>query len=196
MGRFFAFFFQNRRLVSPRNWIEDPNDWKHERNPILILRVITNDDANPWGVTNVCRIPFSDPSEIWVTMFSIGSLRRDDKLRPWWHGIERPCGSIHRSWQDPQQTFCEGNNVENFPKSVSGEVSPDNPYKEQIEDMRRDLEEPCKACMYTGVSVCVGLSLYFVKLATDETTLHKNRRFLWICSSGSLVVGAYRWYLG
>jgi hypothetical protein len=62
--------------------------------------------------------------------------------------------------------------------------------------MQRELDEPCAVCVYTGMAVCTGLSLYFVQLATDETTLPKNRRFLWACSAGSVVAGAYRWYLG
>jgi hypothetical protein len=74
--------------------------------------------------------------------------------------------------------------------------SANNPYKDQIEQLQKELDEPCQACMYTGMAVCTGLSVYFVKLATDETTLPKNRRFLWACSAGSVVAGAYRWYLG
>jgi hypothetical protein len=58
-------------------------------------------------------------------------------------------------------------------------------------------EEGCSACLYTGMAVCTGVSIYFVKLATDETgTLPKNRRFFWVCSAGWAVAGAYRWYLG
>lgn len=60
-----------------------------------------------------------------------------------------------------------------------------------------DDEKVCSVCMYTGMAVCTGLSLYFVKLATDETvTLAKNRRFLWVSSAGWAVAGVYRWYLG
>lgn len=59
-----------------------------------------------------------------------------------------------------------------------------------------DTQEQCAVCMYTGVTVCTGLSLYFVKLATEETTLPKNQRFLWACSAGWAVAGMYRWYLG
>jgi hypothetical protein len=50
--------------------------------------------------------------------------------------------------------------------------------------------------MYTGMGVCTGLSFYFLKLATDETTLSKNRRFLYVCSGGWAIAGVYRWYLG
>jgi hypothetical protein len=113
-------------------------------------------------------------------------------------------GPTYRSWLEPQSTSCEGDSSDGGSSSrpldrnssLHGEISPDNPYKDQIEEMRRGLEEPCKACMYTGVSVCLGMSLYFVKLATDDTTLPKNRRFLWMCSASSVAAGAYRWYLG
>lgn len=71
-----------------------------------------------------------------------------------------------------------------------------NPYKHKIEQLQAELDEPCKACMYTGMATCAGLSVYFVKLATDDTTLPKNRRFLWACSAGWIVAGAYRWYIG
>ena len=54
----------------------------------------------------------------------------------------------------------------------------------------------CDACMYTGVGVCLGLSVYFANLAMDITTLNKNKRFLWCCSAGSVAAAAYRWYLG
>jgi len=70
-------------------------------------------------------------------------------------------------------------------------------HRRRIEELQRELrEEGCSACMYTGMATCTGLSLYFAKLATDDTTLRKNRRFLWCCSGASLVAGAYRWYLG
>jgi len=113
-----------------------------------------------------------------------------------WKGIDVSNGQIYRFWLESNRTLCEEERVKYSTKSPYQEISPNNPYKEQIEEIRRELEEPCKACMYTGVSVCVGLSLYFVKLATDDATLQKNRRFLWMCSAGSLVAGTYRWYLG
>lgn len=111
-------------------------------------------------------------------------------------------GQLYPFWLEPQKTTCEGESSDGSSRplaerdSLHGKIDPGNPYKHQIEEMRRDLEEPCKACMYTGVSVCGGLSLYFVKLATDDSTLPKNRRFLWMCSAGSVVAGAYRFYLG
>jgi hypothetical protein len=128
--------------------------------------------------------------------------RRLQQAQPEWNGRDWYSEPTYRSWLDSQNTSCEGdisNDSSSRPSHQNarhGEISPDNPYKEQIEEMRRELEEPCKSCMYTGVSVCLGLSLYFVKLATDETTLPKNRRFLWMCSASSVVAGAYRWYLG
>jgi hypothetical protein len=94
-------------------------------------------------------------------------------------------------------SYCEGE------KNNAGEIplyrqrpSPENPYKQEIEQLQKELDEPCKTCMYTGMAVCTALSLYFARLAIDDTTLAKNRRFLWACSAGSLVSGGYRWYLG
>jgi hypothetical protein len=94
-------------------------------------------------------------------------------------------------------SHCEGQ------KNNAGETplyrqrpSPDNPYKEEIKQLQKELDEPCKTCMYTGMAVCTALSLYFARLAIDDTTLAKNRRFLWACSAGSLVAGGYRWHLG
>ena len=105
-----------------------------------------------------------------------------------------PCErQLSVSGQQQHQMYPYNNN---HPHGIRGPVSPDNPYKEQIEELRRELDEPCQACLYTGVSVCMGLSVYFANLAIDETTLAKNRRFLWMCSAGSVAAGAYRWYLG
>jgi hypothetical protein len=115
-----------------------------------------------------------------------------------------PANSFQSSWRGftagplaPSVSSCEGEN------NIAGETplhrqrpSPDNPYKEEIEQLQKELEEPCKTCVYTGMAVCTALSLYFARLAIDDTTLSKNRRFLWACSAGSLVAGGYRWYLG
>ena len=34
-------------------------------------------------------------------------------------------------------------------------------------------EEDCSVCKYTGMTVCTGLSLYFIKLATEESIKHE-----------------------
>ena len=63
----------------------------------------------------------------------------------------------------------------------------------------------CKECLYTGVATCSGLSLYFMKLASElpdagakevmrQTT--KQKRFLLGGSAVWAVAGAYRLYLG
>jgi len=73
-------------------------------------------------------------------------------------------------------------------------------------------EPPCSVCKYTGMTVCTGLSLYFIKLATEETTtttttttlaaaanktpMKNHRPFFLTCSIGWAVAGVYRWYLG
>jgi len=102
----------------------------------------------------------------------------------------------HQQEHEQQHNTTTTKNHPNHDHVIYGPISPDNPYKNQIEEMRRELNEPCQTCLYTGVSVCMGLSLYFANLAIDESTLVKNRRFLWICSAGSVLAGTYRWYLG
>ena len=68
--------------------------------------------------------------------------------------------------------------------------------EEEIQRLQDELRSGCYSCMYTGVGVCTGLAIYFANLATDETIIAKNRKFLWVCSAGSIVAGAYRFYLG
>ena len=91
---------------------------------------------------------------------------------------------------------CEDHRGHSKPRAVMATSSSSDPRTETNNKMQNDLDKSCPACMYTGVVTCTALSLYFAKLATDEVTLHSNRRFLWICSTGSFVAGAYRWYLG
>lgn len=101
------------------------------------------------------------------------------------HGLSPP-------WHSSNTTKCDPN--EHTPRT--NKPSPNNPFEKDILQIQQELEKPCKACLYTGVLSCAGLSLYFVKLATDETTLAKNRRFLWACSAGWVVAGVYRWSMG
>ena len=72
-------------------------------------------------------------------------------------------------------------------------------------DIRQREEISCSACKYTGMLVCMSLSLYFAKLATDDTAgvvkqstkITKNHKpFFCVCSAGWAVAGVYRWYLG
>jgi hypothetical protein len=45
--------------------------------------------------------------------------------------------------------------------------------QESMAEFRRKLgddEPPCSTCRYTGMAVCAGLSLHFLRLATEETT--------------------------
>ena len=37
-------------------------------------------------------------------------------------------------------------------------------------------EPPCSVCKYTGMTVCAGLSLYFIKLANEDTTATSSNR--------------------
>ena len=105
----------------------------------------------------------------------------------------------HQSSETPPQPNRPGWTNSNTP--WEGRRPEELTFEEREETIRRlqkelKAEKSCAACLYTGVATCTGLSLYFAKLATEESTLKSNRRFLWICSTGSLVAGAYRWYLG
>ena len=143
---------------------------------------------------------FGSQLDVYTGTFHQNKLKQDDK-------VQNPTSPAN-SFQTSRSSFtfgpfatsishCEGE------KKNAGEIplyrqqpSPNNPHKQEIEQLQQELDEPCKTCMYTGMAVCTGLSLYFAKLAIDDTTLAKNRRFLWACSAGSLVSGGYRWYLG
>ena len=84
--------------------------------------------------------------------------------------------------------------------SCSCEEAPSHSQNLQTQEQQRSAHAPdneqCAVCMYTGMATCTGLSLYFLKIASEETTLPKNRRFLYLCSAGWAVTGVYRWYLG
>ena len=68
-----------------------------------------------------------------------------------------------------------------------------------------DGEGSCIACLMTGVATCTGLSLYFMKLASelpDEgpkkvmKEAKSQKRFLMGCSAVWAGAGVYRLYLG
>ena len=63
---------------------------------------------------------------------------------------------------------------------------------------RQQNEESCKACLYTGMATCTGLSLYFMKMALEESTKSQKSQkpFLLTMSAAWAVAGAYRWHLG
>jgi hypothetical protein len=80
------------------------------------------------------------------------------------------------------------------------------PYRTSCEDgitpQSPPLEQECDVCFYTGIATCAGLSLYFLKAATDlpdaplTKELRGQKRFLITMGSVSAMAGAYRWYLG
>lgn len=135
-------------------------------------------------------------------MFSCGLIsEKDSRTRLIGNGPSRVVKSGNPlcvpQFFDANRTRCEANGMDGDDRSIARtRPSPNNPYKDQIEQMQKELDEPCRTCMLTGMAVCTGLSLYFVKLATDKTTLPKNRRFLWVCSASWATAGLYRWYLG
>ena len=42
--------------------------------------------------------------------------------------------------------------------------------EQNIEELRKQLDDeaPCSTCKYTGMATCAGLSMYFLKLATED----------------------------
>lgn len=73
----------------------------------------------------------------------------------------------------------------NHPSLCEGVASPLPPREQQLSQQQqqhqenmakfrrklREEEPPCSTCRYTGMAVCAGLSLYFLRLATEETTV-------------------------
>jgi hypothetical protein len=69
-------------------------------------------------------------------------------------------------------------------------------------------KDSCKGCLYTGVGTCSGLSLYFLKLATElnvpsmgttsmmRSPVARHKYFLLFGSAAWASAGAYRYYLG
>jgi hypothetical protein len=66
-------------------------------------------------------------------------------------------------------------------------------------------EGSCKECLYTGVATCTGVSLYFMKLASEVPEqgtrevirqATKQKRFLFGGSAVWAAAGVYRMYLG
>ena len=91
----------------------------------------------------------------------------------------------------PTTTQCENEGCKKTHELATSSSKTDPRKQARYNDrIRSDLDDDdtiksCAACLYTGVATCTGLSLYFAKLATDEVPLTPNRRFLWICSTGS-----------
>jgi hypothetical protein len=74
-----------------------------------------------------------------------------------------------------------------------------------MEDPKMKDQRSCKECLYTGVATCTGLSLYFIKLASELPSegpkevmkqVVKQRRFLLGGSAIWAAAGVYRMYLG
>mmetsp|Transcript_6595 Transcript_6595/g.18925 ORF Transcript_6595/g.18925 Transcript_6595/m.18925 type:complete len:181 (-) Transcript_6595:590-1132(-) len=72
---------------------------------------------------------------------------------------------------DSNRSLCEGS-----PSSASAPVRRDHQHESSFDTeyerrrLLRELEEqPCSACKYTGMTLCAGMSLYFLKLAVEES---------------------------
>mmetsp|Transcript_9771 Transcript_9771/g.14657 ORF Transcript_9771/g.14657 Transcript_9771/m.14657 type:complete len:139 (-) Transcript_9771:70-486(-) len=74
----------------------------------------------------------------------------------------------------------------------------------RVTKSEREYKKQCKECMYTGVATCTGLSLYFVKLASEipeasvKTAVKQVHHKNFLLGGGAIwaVAGAYRFYLG
>lgn len=73
------------------------------------------------------------------------------------------------------------------------------------EDTKMTDNQSCKECLYTGVATCTGLSLYFIKLASELPSegskeimkqAVRQKRFLLGGSAIWAAAGVYRFYLG
>jgi hypothetical protein len=66
---------------------------------------------------------------------------------------------------------CEGSSPSSSSSSPQQQQIDRQRYNEQHEILLAQQEEPpCSVCKYTGMTVCAGLSLYFIKLANEETS--------------------------
>lgn len=87
---------------------------------------------------------------------------------------------------------------------------PYNEYNNMIPIQRDPPRKSCKECLYTGIATCSCLSLYFLKLASEEPSNEatkqtkskkmkpiRNHKYFCLCSSAAwAMAGVYRVYLG
>lgn len=74
------------------------------------------------------------------------------------------------------------------------------------QDYRPAEDDPCDACLYTGVATCTGLSCYMFKMALLDLPeqgangwtkqVRQQKRFLLLFGGSWAVAGLYRLYLG
>lgn len=126
-----------------------------------------------------------------------------------YHGYHCPVFLLHGITMSSYPTSTHSNMIceceENHEESTVSSSSSSSRYHhhQPTAPQQQQFQEQCSVCMYTGIAVCSGLSLYFVKLATEGSSitmpkqqLQQHRGFLWMCSAGWAVAGVYRWYLG
>eukprot|EP00537_Pseudo-nitzschia_pungens_P018165 CAMPEP_0172409488 /NCGR_PEP_ID=MMETSP1061-20121228/76392_1 /TAXON_ID=37318 /ORGANISM="Pseudo-nitzschia pungens, Strain cf. pungens" /LENGTH=183 /DNA_ID=CAMNT_0013145643 /DNA_START=331 /DNA_END=882 /DNA_ORIENTATION=+ len=78
---------------------------------------------------------------------------------------------------DSTHSLCEGSSSSaSSSASASAPVTRDHQHESSFDTeyerrrLLRELEEqPCSACKYTGMTLCAGMSLYFLKLAVEES---------------------------
>lgn len=151
------------------------------------------------------KLPFRSPLNSVTPKSQIPSTPTDTRpsLTP---NMLSSCQVSRRRRQFPRRSFFEITNTTQCDTSSEPSrspsrnnlqcPSPDNPYKDEIDRLQTELEEPCKTCLYTGVATCTGLSLYFAKLAIEDGIPKRNQRFLLAFSAAWVVAGAARWQMG
>lgn len=86
-------------------------------------------------------------------------------------------------------TKCESNR-----ESSRSNHPTDDAQHQQLAQLKKD-EKSCVACLVVGMATCTGLSIYFVKLASEVPDRRSKAGFLTV-SCFWAGVGMYRWHIG
>lgn len=121
--------------------------------------------------------------------------------------IQAACEKDNVLCSSPNSTVSDVNAGANVTNTSASHGTNTKTYKNlssRVTKSEKEYKKQCKECMYTGVATCTGLSLYFMKLASEipeasvktvvKQVHHKN--FLLGGSAIWAVAGAYRFYLG
>lgn len=127
----------------------------------------------------------------------------------------------YRLTYDRNRTHCDESNDREGPATDWQQGTRVFPQKESVllpppmkgtnisRNSAKQEKESCDACLYTGVATCVGLSLYFAKIALlevpditkempkDIAAAHWRSKAGYLTVSAVWVgIGVYRWHLG
>ena len=110
------------------------------------------------------------------------------------------------TFQSTNTSLCEESSASSSLSSPLQQQQQQRQIQSEYERLRREQEKPCSTCKYTGMTVCAGLSLYFIKLATEETaattftatktavtkTTKNHKPFFYIGAAAWAIAGVYR----